>query len=116
MAFSLRDFMKTTAIVAAASLVASVANAQATSPITSVGDIINLANNILFWMSTIFWIAGAASIFYAGFLYMFAGGESEKVEKAKKQLYYSVLAIVIGLMAAGASVLINNFLTTGAKP
>jgi len=94
--------------LASASLFPLVANAQ--SNITSVQQIIDLLNTILYWVSSAFWIMAGIFTLYAGFLYMTAAGSDQRVEKAKKQLLYAIIAIMIGLMGPGLSVLINNFL------
>lgn len=82
-------------------------------PITSVGGaggVIPLLNKILTWIGTIFWIAAAIFVLYAGFLYLTAGGDPEKVGKANHQLIYAIVAIVIGIMAFGLPKLIDAFL------
>ncbi|TSC81709.1 MAG: hypothetical protein G01um101420_906 [Parcubacteria group bacterium Gr01-1014_20] len=79
-------------------------------PIDSVADIISVINQIGVWVGTIFWIAAAMSIFYAGFIYMTAADDTEKVKKAKKQLLYSIIAIALGIMAYGFPVLVRSIL------
>lgn len=98
------------------SLVAITHAADDPSPITSVDDIISLANQIGVWVGTIFWIAAAASVFYAGFIYMTAADDTEKIKKAKKQVLYSIIAIALGLMAYGFPVLIKNILKSRVTP
>jgi len=84
------------------------------SPIKSADDIIKFSRAILSWVSTIFWIAAGIATLYGGFLYMTAAGDSEKVSKAKKQILYAVIAIVVGLMAKGAPALIESLLKARA--
>src|SRR6266404_213387 len=92
-------------------LPADVAFAQAPpSPITNVQQIVDLFDRILFWFSSIFWIASGIATIYAGFLYLTAAGNDQQVEKAKKQLLYAVIAIAIGLIGPGLSTLVNAFL------
>ncbi|RJQ28927.1 hypothetical protein C4571_02720 [Candidatus Parcubacteria bacterium] len=79
-------------------------------PIQDVGQGLRLLDQILTWIATIFWIAAAVFILYAGFLYLTASGDPEKVQKANHQLIYAVVAIVIGIMAFGLPVLVENFL------
>lgn len=82
-------------------------------PIQDVDDIIYLANRISQWVATLFWIAAAAAVFYAGFIYMAAADDTEKVKKAKKQLIYSVVAIAIGLLAYAMPAIVRNVLRGG---
>lgn len=92
----------------------STAFAATTPPITTVQGIVDLFNKILFWVSTVFWIAAGIATLYAGFLYMTASGDEQRVTKAKKQLLYAVIAIAIGIIAAGLPALICNFLKAGS--
>lgn len=116
-----RKFACAALLASAAALLAApfLAGAQApiyvpppttSGPVSSAGGIVNLINQILFWVATIFWIAAALFIFYAGLLYLTAGGDAEKITKAGHQLLYAVIAIVIGLMAYGLPLLLANFL------
>ena len=81
-----------------------------TSPITSAQQIINVMQKLLGYFQVVFWIAAIGAIFYAGFLYLFAGENEKNVDKAKKQLMYAVIAIAIGLMAFGITPLVLSVL------
>lgn len=83
---------------------------QTPGPISSGQGIINLVNQVLFWVATLFWIAAAGFIFYAAFLYLTAAGDQEKVKKASSAFLYAVIAIAVGLMAYGLPVLVKSFL------
>lgn len=83
------------------------------APIKTPANITNLVNEILFWFSTIFWIAAVGFVFYAAYLYLTGGGSDEKLKQAKKQLLYAVIAIAVGLMAQGLPALIKAFLSLG---
>ena len=84
-------------------------------PITSVGGtssggILYLINQILFWVSTVFWIAAGIFVMYAAYLYLTAAGNEDQVSKAHHQLMWAAVAIAVGLMAAGLPYLVNQFL------
>lgn len=81
------------------------------SPIKDIAGLKKVLVNIGNIVQWVFWIAAIISAFYAGFLYLYAGGETEKVSKARKQLWYTVIAIAIALMSAGFPALIENILT-----
>ena len=83
----------------------------ADAPLTKVQDIVDLARKVGTWVATIFWIAAVGAIFYAGFLYLTAGDDTERVKKAKKQLMYSIIAIALGVMAYGMPELVKSFLS-----
>lgn len=85
--------------------------AQSKSPIKSTSDLKNALVRIAELLGYIFWVAAVISALYAAFLYLAAGGETEKVSKARRQLWYTVIAIVIALMATGLPALIENILS-----
>jgi hypothetical protein len=80
-------------------------------PLSTVDKIVGVINQFLFYFSAVFWIAAAGFVFYAAYLYLTAAGSEERLGKAKKQLLYAVIAMAIGLMAAGLPFLINAFLS-----
>lgn len=81
------------------------------TPPTTVDQIIAIINKIKGFVVSVFAIAAVIVLFYAAFLYLTAGGDAEKVDKAKKQLYYAIIAIVIAVLAEGVPALIKNILT-----
>lgn len=74
-------------------------------------EILKVLDNIAGWVARGFWIAATIAVFYAGFLYLTAGDNEEKVKKAHKQLLYAVIAIVVALFAYGMPNLIENIIT-----
>jgi amino acid permease len=74
-------------------------------------DLFRVLDRIATIIATIFWIAAAASVFYAGFLYLAAAGNSEKVGKAHRQLWYTVIAVIVGLFAYGLPRFLESILT-----
>lgn len=79
-------------------------------PFKSMQDIVNFLNSILKYIGIIFWIFAVGSLLYAGFIYMKGANDPENIKKAKKQLTYSIIAIVIGIMAYGAPKLVESIL------
>lgn len=84
------------------------------SPIKTADDVIKIVRNIGYWISVIFWIVAGIATLYAGFLFATAGGSQEQVGKAKKQLLYAIIAVVVGVMAAGVPQLIDAILRAPA--
>lgn len=78
--------------------------------IDSFEKIKGLLTKAVSWMYTIFFILAVGFILWAAYLYLTAGEDSSKVDKAKKQLVNAVIAIVIALIASGVSGIINSFL------
>jgi len=85
------------------------------APFKTSKDIINFFQGILKDFAIIFWIFAIGASFYAGYLYLFAVGVEEKAKKAKKMLLYTIIAIVIGLMAYSLPTLVNNVLKSSPK-
>ncbi|RJQ28926.1 hypothetical protein C4571_02715 [Candidatus Parcubacteria bacterium] len=107
-------FLMKKLFVASVVILPLIAMAQ-TSPIRDVQGIINLVNSISVWVAAVFWIVAIIAVFYAGFLFLRGGGDEEKLAQAKKQLWYALIAMVIGIMAYGFAPLIRNILETGAR-
>jgi len=75
-------------------------------------DILNFFNNLATIIAQFFWTAAIIAAIWSGFLFLTAGGNEEKTGKARKMLQYTVIAIVIGLLAFGLPSLIKNILVT----
>jgi len=75
-------------------------------------DILNFFNNLANIIARFFWTTAIIAAIWSGFLFLTAGGNEEKVGKAKKMLQYVVIAIVIGLLAFGLPSLIKDILIT----
>ena len=81
------------------------------SPVTSIGDVYRVLNNILRYIYTLFFILAAIFIVLAGFTYLTAGGDANKVKEAKSRLTYAIIAIVIALIAVGVRSIIMSIIT-----
>ena len=75
-------------------------------------DIANIIASIRFWFTGILGIIAIIMILYGAFLYLTAGGDEEKVGKAKKTVLYGAIGILIILVAYAAFTLVGSFLTT----
>ncbi len=100
-------------LLGSAALVGAAPPSIPASPITSVTGIVDVINNIVRWVYIIFFILAVLFIIFAAFTYLTAGGDEEKVKKAKDQIIYAAVAIVVALLAVGFQVIISNFLQTG---
>jgi hypothetical protein len=63
------------------------------------GVIENLLINVIDFAVGLLVVLAVALIIYAAYLYLFAGGEAEKVTTAKKWLIYVVVAIAVALLS-----------------
>jgi len=85
------------------------------SPINTVTDVRTVLESILRILYIIFFVVAAIFIVLAAFQYLTAGGEEEKVEKAKKMLIYAVIAIAVALVATGVASVVRGLITPGAS-
>jgi len=79
---------------------------------TTVGGLVDILRNVVRWVYIIFFVIAVMFILFAAFNYLTAGGEAEKITKAKNQLIYAVVAIVVALLAVGFETIIRNFLAS----
>ncbi|MBI4132182.1 MAG: hypothetical protein HY474_00970 [Candidatus Sungbacteria bacterium] len=70
---------------------------------TVIRNVINFANIILAPIS-------ALMILIGGFLYMTAGGDTERLKKANRTLLWAVIGIAIVLLSNGAVAIVKNLL------
>jgi hypothetical protein len=87
----------------------------APSQIANINQLLNSASvcAIINW---VFWLIIILSILFtlvAGFRYLTAGGDPEKVKRAGSTLLYVVVAIVVALIAKGFPLLISSFIGGG---
>jgi heme/copper-type cytochrome/quinol oxidase subunit 2 len=83
-------------------------------PVQSPDEAISLLRQVLVWLATIFWILAVIFIFWSAFNYLTARGDQEKADKAKKMLWYAIVAIAIGLMAYAIPTFVDRFLRARA--
>ena len=80
------------------------------SPVNTLSDVQRLLNNFLRILYVIFFVAAAIFIVLAAFQYLTAGGDEDKLGKAKNTLIYAIVAIAVALVATGISAVVTNFL------
>jgi len=78
--------------------------------ITSKQDIGVVLGKFVTWAMGIFYVFAVLFLLYSAFLYLGAAGDPERLTQAKDQLIYSIIAIVIALLATSAKPLIESFL------
>lgn len=70
-------------------------------------ELLNVLINFIFWVG----IAIAPVVFIiAGFLYVISAGNAQKVETAKKMMWYTVIGLVVLLLAKGIVAVIKSVL------
>ena len=80
------------------------------SPIQSTQDVIDIITNIAELAFQVFFIIAVLFILFAAYMYLTAGDDTSKIDKAKTSLKNAVIAIVIALISTGAATIIDEFL------
>ncbi len=69
------------------------------TPILEKGDILEIVFNIIQYLLSFLGVIAVCMIIYSGYLWMTAGGNEEKVGKAKKTLTYALVGLLVILFA-----------------
>ena len=56
-----------------------------------------VAQNVANWLFMVFGFLGIVAFVISGIQYLTAGGDETQVEKAKKNMLYSILGVIVGL-------------------
>lgn len=80
------------------------------SPIKEPGDVFRILVNLVRYTYTIFFIVAIVFIIVAAFKFLTAGGNPEKIQSARTQIMWAVVAIAIALISVGAATIIKGFL------
>ena len=77
---------------------------------TKPGDVSTIITNVLGWLGGIIFAIGAIMLLWSAFLYLFAGGDEDRVERAKSYMIYAIVGIAVAILAlAVRPFLINLF-------
>ena len=79
-------------------------------PVKSVDDVMIVLKSVAKIMYQAFFIVAIIFIILAGFNYLTAKDDAEKIKSASKQLMLAAVAIAVVLMAFGFSTLIKSFI------
>lgn len=74
------------------------------------GEVEGLLDKAVDWFFTIFMAVAVIMLIYTAFMYLTAGGDTTKVSKARSALTWSVVAIIIALLAGNIPQLLENIL------
>jgi hypothetical protein len=91
-------------------------NATISSPITTLQGLVNLMCKAFDYLFYGLIALSIIMVVIAGFNYVTAGDNAEKVSKANKMILYAAIGIAVALLARGIPLIVANFLgasTTG---
>ena len=101
-------------LVATAGPVAAFAQSISDEPppeaFTTFEGLIDIVNKFLGWLFTVLMVVAAIFIVMSAFYYLTAGGEDEKIKKAKDRFIYAVVAIAIGLVATAVKFVVAQLI------
>lgn len=78
--------------------------------INNINDILKIINNIATWMYRIILAAAVIIILMAAFTFLTSGDKPDNIKKAKNQILYAVIGVVISIIAFSVSTIITNIL------
>jgi hypothetical protein len=76
------------------------------------GNVQEQVGNILNWVFYFFIVLAVVFILIAAFSYLTAGGDEQKITKAKNELIYAIIAVVIAVLAKSIVALIAGIAGT----
>jgi len=83
---------------------------QPQTSITTPEKVIALINKAGGWFYSALLALAVIYIIYAGFKFLTAGGDEKKVEEAKQQLIYAIIALAVAMLATGIVKVMKQFL------
>jgi len=83
-----------------------------TSTISTAQDVINLIVRVGNWMYGAILALAVVFILLSAYNFMGSGGSEEKVTTAKNQLLYTLIAVVVAMLAKGLIALIEKLVVT----
>lgn len=84
------------------------------SPITTVQGLVNLLCTTFGWLFYGLIALSVVMIVIAGYNYVTAGDNAEKVSKANKMILYAAVGIAVALIAKAVPLIVSNFLGGGS--
>ncbi len=80
------------------------------SPIEKPEDILRVLSKVVQYAYRIFFIVAIIYIIIAAFNFLTAKGDPTKIQSARSQITWAVVAIIIALISVGAAEIIRSFL------
>ncbi len=80
------------------------------SPISSPEKIFSILQKVVQYTYTVFFIVAVLFILIAAFNFLNAKGDPIKINSAKSQILWAIVAIVVALVSLGAAQIINSFI------
>ena len=79
------------------------------------GEIQTILLNFLNWLLVIFGMLAIISFVVSGIMYFMATGDDKSAESAKKQMYWSITGVIVGLMGYIILQAVNTWLNGSSE-
>jgi len=76
-------------------------------------DVVQLILKVINYAIIIIGVLGVLIFIYAGFLYLTAAGDQERLDRAKNTLLYAVVGIVVSVLGFVAVATVQRFIVQG---
>jgi len=63
-----------------------------------VGSLYSIIRGVMLWLLAIFGFFAVIGFIISGIMYLTASGDDEQQKKAKKQMYWSIIGVIVGLI------------------
>lgn len=80
------------------------------SPIEEPEELLDVVAGVVTWTYVIFFIIAVMYVLFAAYNYLTGADEPETIKKARRQLIYAAIAIIVALLAYGIVAIVENFL------
>jgi len=78
---------------------------------TTLGGVTTIVDTVITWVQTIVFLIAILMIIWAGFTWMTAGGDEEKIKTARSMLLWALVGIAVALFAGVAKTFITNLIS-----
>jgi heme O synthase-like polyprenyltransferase len=79
--------------------------------ISSIDDILTIISNITSWMYRILLAIVVIFVLMAAFTFLTSSDNTDNIKKARKQILYAAIAVVIAILSFSVSTIITNVLS-----
>lgn len=79
------------------------------------GSLLGIASNLLFWLLSLFAIAGIVGFVLSGIFYLLAGADEGNAKKGKSGMTASIIGIIVGLSGFVIMQAVASLLGGGSK-
>jgi len=90
---------------------ASAQGSDSTNVPDTIGEVLRLFSTVATWMVRFFWVAAVISGVYAAYLYLTGGSKPDNISKASRQLIYTVIAVLVAILAFVLPNILESFVT-----